>query len=294
LNAPASQSATLGSAALETLGVTATVASEYREAAPGTLIGPYKLVRQIGEGGMGTVFHAQQLQPLRREVALKIIKPGMDSKLVIARFEGERQALALMDHPNIARVFDAGATAGRPYFVMELVDGVPITRHSDTKRLTVKERIELFIPVCQAIQHAHQKGIIHRDIKPSNILVSERDGQAIPKVIDFGLAKALGHQLSDNSMMTNLGTVVGTIEYMSRSGTTSIHAAMCILSEWSCTSCSQAQHLSSATDWRKLLISIFSGSSGRKNRLRRVSGFVNPLDGRPALRNSIASWTGLR
>jgi eukaryotic-like serine/threonine-protein kinase len=185
------------------------------EAASGAAIGPYQLVRQIGEGGMGVVFHAQQLQPLRRDVALKIIKPGMDSKLVIARFESERQALALMDHPNIARVFDAGATAGRPYFVMELVNGVPITRYCDSKHLTTKERIELFIPVCQAIQHAHQKGIIHRDIKPSNILVAERDGQAIPKVIDFGLAKALGHQLSDASMVTNLGTVVGTIEYMS-------------------------------------------------------------------------------
>jgi non-specific serine/threonine protein kinase/serine/threonine-protein kinase len=185
------------------------------EATPGATIGPYQLIRQLGEGGMGVVYHAQQLRPIRRDVALKIIKPGMDSRQVIARFESERQALALMDHPNIARVFDAGATSGRPYFVMELVHGVPITRYADSERLTVKERIELFIPVCKAIQHAHQKGIIHRDIKPSNLLVGEQDGQPTPKVIDFGLAKALGQQLSDATMMTNLGTIVGTLEYMS-------------------------------------------------------------------------------
>ena len=141
----------------------------------GELIGHYKLIRQVGEGGMGVVYHAQQLQPIRRDVALKIVKPGMDSKQVIARFESERQALAIMDHPNIAHVFDAGATpAGRPYFVMELVDGVPITRYCDAKRFSLKQRIELFLPVCEAIQHAHQKGIIHRDIKPSNVLVTER------------------------------------------------------------------------------------------------------------------------
>ena len=179
-------------------------------------IGPYKLIRPIGEGGMGVVYHAQQTHPLRRDVALKVIKPGMDSREVIARFESERQALALMEHPNIARVFDAGTTAeGRPYFAMELVDGVPITRYCDARRLTVEQRIALFVPVCQAIQHAHQKGIIHRDIKPSNLLVTEREGQPVVKVIDFGLAKALGHQLSDASMMTNVGMVVGTLEYMS-------------------------------------------------------------------------------
>jgi serine/threonine protein kinase len=165
---------------------------------------------------MGVVHHAQQLQPIRRDVALKVIKPGMDSKQVIARFESERQALAMMDHPNIARVIDAGTTtAGLPYFVMELVDGVPITRYCDSKRLTLRERIELLIPVCQAIQHAHQKGIIHRDVKPSNILVKQIEGKAVPKVIDFGLAKALGGQLSDATMMTNMGTVVGTFQYMS-------------------------------------------------------------------------------
>jgi len=179
-------------------------------------IGPYRLIRQLGEGGMGVVYHAHQSHPIRRDVALKIIKPGMNSKEVIARFESERQALALMDHPNIARVFDAGTTeAGLPYFVMELVDGAPITHYCDSHRLTIRDRIELFIPVCRAIQHAHQKGIIHRDIKPSNVLVAVQEGKPIPKVIDFGLAKALGHQLSDATMMTNLGNVVGTFRYMS-------------------------------------------------------------------------------
>jgi non-specific serine/threonine protein kinase/serine/threonine-protein kinase len=179
------------------------------------LIDSYKIVRQLGEGGMGVVYYAQQLQPIRRDVALKVIKPGMDSKQVIARFEGERQALAMMDHPNIARVFDAGTTAaGLPYFAMELVDGIPITRYCDSKRLTVRDRIELFIPVCQAIQHAHQKGVIHRDIKPSNILVKQQENRAEPKVIDFGLAKALGQQMSDVTM-TVAGFVVGTVQYMS-------------------------------------------------------------------------------
>jgi eukaryotic-like serine/threonine-protein kinase len=183
---------------------------------PSTLIGPYQIVRPLGEGGMGVVFHARQTEPIRRDVALKIVKPGMDSRQVIARFEAERQALAMMDHPNIARVFDAGTTAaGLPYFVMELVEGTPITRYSDLKRLTVPERIGLFIPVCQAIQHAHQKGVIHRDIKPSNILVKQQESRAEPKVIDFGLAKALGQQLTDATMMTNVGVVVGTLQYMS-------------------------------------------------------------------------------
>ena len=182
----------------------------------GAMLGQYKLLRQLGEGGMGVVYHAQQFEPIRRDVALKVIKPGMDSKQVVARFEGERQALAVMDHPNIARVFDAGATPnGLPYFVMELVDGVPITRYCDTKRLSIRERTELFIPVCRAIQHAHQKGIIHRDIKPSNMLVRQQEGKAVPKVIDFGLSKALGFEASDATMMTNLGTVIGTFNYMS-------------------------------------------------------------------------------
>src|SRR5580692_539460 len=156
---------------------------------PDLFIDGYQVVRQLGEGGMGVVYQALELRPIRRDVALKVIKPGMDSRQVIARFETERQALAMMDHPNIARVFGAGTTAtGHPYFVMELVNGAPITRYCAEKALSVRERIELFIPVCQAIQHAHQKGVIHRDIKPSNILVKQQESQAIPKVIDFGLA----------------------------------------------------------------------------------------------------------
>src|SRR5438128_8855060 len=182
---------------------------------PGTMIGPYKLLQQIGEGGMGTVFMAEQTQPVQRKVALKIIKPGMDSRQVIARFEAERQALAVMDHVNIARVFDAGATeAGRPYFVMELVHGVPITKYCDDNHLTPRERLELFVPVCQAIQHAHQNGIIHRDIKPSNVMITLYDGKPVPKVIDFGVAKATEQRLTERTLFTQYGTMVGTLEYM--------------------------------------------------------------------------------
>ena len=156
------------------------VATTIEEASPsearGTVIGPYKLVEQIGEGGFGVVFMALQQEPIRRKVALKVLKPGMDTRQVIARFEAERQALAMMDHPSIAKVLDADTTdAGRPYFVMELVKGVPITKYCDDQKLSVRERLELFMPVCQAVQHAHQKGIIHRDIKPTNILVAEYD-----------------------------------------------------------------------------------------------------------------------
>jgi serine/threonine protein kinase len=183
---------------------------------PGTVIGPYKLKEQIGEGGMGLVFVAEQQEPVRRKVALKIIKPGMDSKQVIARFEAERQALAMMDHQNIAKVFDAGTTeSGRPYFVMELVHGVPITDYCDANKLTPRQRLELFVPVCQAIQHAHQKGIIHRDIKPSNVLVTMYDDKPVPKVIDFGVAKAIEQRLTEKSVYTQFGTLVGTFEYMS-------------------------------------------------------------------------------
>ena len=183
---------------------------------PGTVIGPYKLLQPIGEGGMGTVYMAEQTQPVRRTVALKLIKAGMDSRQVLARFGAERQALALMDHPNIAKVFDAGTTdTGRPYFVMELVKGVPITRFCDERRLTLRERLELAIPVCQAVQHAHQKGIIHRDIKPSNVLIALYDGKPVPKVIDFGVAKATGPRLTDQTLYTEFGAIVGTLEYMS-------------------------------------------------------------------------------
>jgi eukaryotic-like serine/threonine-protein kinase len=184
--------------------------------APGTMIGPYKLLQQIGEGGMGAVFMAEQTQPVQRKVALKIIKAGMDSRQVIARFEAERQALAKMDHVNISRVLDAGTTeSGLPYFVMELVHGVPITKYCDDNRLTPRERLELFVPVCQAIQHAHQKGIIHRDIKPSNVMIALYDGKPAPKVIDFGIAKATGQRLTDKTLFTEFGAVVGTVEYMS-------------------------------------------------------------------------------
>jgi serine/threonine protein kinase len=183
---------------------------------PGSVIGPFKLKEQIGEGGMGLVFVAEQQEPVRRKVALKIIKPGMASKQVIARFEAERQALAMMDHQNIAKVFDAGTTeSGRPYFVMELVHGVPITEYCDANKLTPRQRLELFVPVCQAIQHAHQKGIIHRDVKPSNILVTMYDDKPVPKAIDFGVAKAIEQRLTEKSVYTQFGTLVGTFEYMS-------------------------------------------------------------------------------
>jgi WD40 repeat protein len=184
---------------------------------PGSLIGRYKLLQKIGEGGCGVVYMAEQEQPVRRCVALKIIKLGMDTRQVIARFEAERQALALMDHPNIARVLDAGATAtGRPYFVMELVRGVRITEYCDQKSLPTSDRLKLFIQVCQAIQHAHQKGVIHRDIKPSNILVTVNDGAPVPKVIDFGIAKATaGQQLTDRTLFTAFEQFIGTPAYMS-------------------------------------------------------------------------------
>jgi serine/threonine protein kinase/tetratricopeptide (TPR) repeat protein len=183
---------------------------------PGTVIGPYKLLQQIGEGGMGVVFMAEQTHPVQRTVALKIIKPGMDTRQVIARFEAERQALAMMDHPNIARVIDAGMTeTGRPYFVMDLVKGVPITTYCDHQHLTIRQRLELFTQVCLAVQHAHQKGIIHRDLKPSNVLAAEYDGRPVPKIIDFGVAKATGRKLTECTMFTEFGQLIGTFEYMS-------------------------------------------------------------------------------
>ncbi|MGO8697658.1 MAG: serine/threonine protein kinase [Limisphaerales bacterium] len=184
----------------------------------GSLVGRYKLLQQIGEGGCGLVFMAEQEEPVRRLVALKVIKPGMDTKTVIARFEAERQALALMDHPNIAHVFDAGSTdSGRPYFVMELVRGLKITEYCDQKALSNAERLDLFIQVCGAVQHAHQKGIIHRDLKPSNILIApSTDGKATPKVIDFGIAKAAsGQRLTDKTLFTAFEMLVGTPSYMS-------------------------------------------------------------------------------
>ncbi len=182
----------------------------------GTIIGPYRLLEPIGEGGMGVVYRAEQTAPVRREVALKVIKPGMDTKPVIARFEAERQALAMMDHPSIAKVHDAGAAdSGRPYFVMELVRGLPITEYCDRERLAVPRRLKLFILVCRAVQHAHQKGIIHRDLKPSNILVTSQDGVPVPKIIDFGVAKATGPSLTDKTLFTGCAQLIGTPRYMS-------------------------------------------------------------------------------
>jgi WD40 repeat protein/serine/threonine protein kinase len=188
------------------------------EERPGAMIGSYKLLEEIGEGGMGVVFMAEQTKPVRRRVALKIIKPGMDTRDVIARFEAERQALALMDHPNIARVLDAGTTqSSRPYFVMELVRGIPIVDHCDSQQLSTRDRLELFVSVCQAVQHAHSKGIIHRDLKPSNILVAPHDPGApgVVKVIDFGVAKAVGQQLTDKTIYTRFTQMIGTPQYMS-------------------------------------------------------------------------------
>jgi len=179
-------------------------------------IGPYRLLQRVGEGGMGEVWLAEQKTPIHRNVALKLIKAGMDTKAVVARFESERQALALMDHPNIARVFDAGSTPeGRPYFVMEFVAGLPLTEYCDKHRLTVRQRLELFAQVCDGVQHAHQKAIIHRDLKPSNVLVLEQNDKAVPKIIDFGLAKAVSQRLTDKTFFTEIGVLVGTPEYMS-------------------------------------------------------------------------------
>ena len=183
---------------------------------PAERIGPYKLLQQIGEGGFGVVYMAEQDQPVHRRVAVKIVKPGMDSAVIIARFEAERQALAIMDHQNIAKVYDAGTTdLGRPFFVMELVHGVRITKYCDDNHLTIRERLELFVPICKAIQHAHQKGIIHRDLKPSNILVCLYESQPVPKVIDFGVAKASEQRLTDRTVFTEYGQIIGTLEYMS-------------------------------------------------------------------------------
>ncbi|MHC4536184.1 MAG: protein kinase domain-containing protein, partial [Planctomycetota bacterium] len=183
---------------------------------PGTVIGRYKLLEKIGEGGMAVVYMAGQEKPIRRKVALKIIKLGMDTKSVIARFEAERQALAMMDHPNIAKVLDAGATeTGRPYFVMELVKGSSITEYCDDNKLSTKERLELFIQVCNAVKHAHENGIIHRDIKPSNVMVTLHDSQPTPKVIDFGIAKATSQRLTEKTLFTRYAQMIGTPAYMS-------------------------------------------------------------------------------
>ena len=207
-DADASERGSDGQSAAASLGISAEQ--------PGSRIGPYRLLSVLGEGGMGIVYLAEQQQPIKRQVALKIIKPGMDSARVIARFEAERQALALLDHPNIAHVYDAGTSqSGRPYFVMERVEGLPITEHCDRHKLTIEERLGLFMQVCSAVHHAHQKGIIHRDIKPSNILVTSIDDRAAPKIIDFGVAKAISQPLTERTLLTEQGQLFGTPEYMS-------------------------------------------------------------------------------
>jgi len=203
---------------VETLDARATpVEPPVKEPGRGSLIaGKYRLVEELGKGGMGVVFLADQTAPVKRQVALKIIKLGMDTHHVVARFEAERQALAVMDHPNIAKVFDGGATdTGRPYFVMELVRGIPLTTYCDQNELTTRERLELFIPICEAVQHAHQKGVIHRDLKPSNVLVAVQDGKPVPKIIDFGIAKAIDHRLAESTLFTEQGLLIGTPAYMS-------------------------------------------------------------------------------
>ncbi|MBL8760387.1 MAG: serine/threonine protein kinase, partial [Phycisphaerae bacterium] len=213
---PHDPDATLDSPASGSVDTAAPTAGAILREQPGQRIGVYKLLQRLGEGGFGSVFMAEQEQPVRRQVALKVIKLGMDTRQVVARFEQERQALAIMDHPGIARVLDAGATeTGRPYFVMELVKGEPIVEYCDTQNLSIPERLELFAQVCAAVQHAHTKGIIHRDLKPSNILVSTQDGKPAAKIIDFGIAKATAAKLTDKTLFTEHRQLIGTPDYMS-------------------------------------------------------------------------------
>ena len=216
LDAHAEQTAFLSAPSVSRAAVAAHEAAAGEDAgALGQRVGPYKLLQQIGEGGFGVVYMAEQEKPFRRRVALKIIKPGMDTKQVIARFEAERQALAMLDHPNIAKVFDAGATpTGRPYFAMELVKGIPITDYCDEQKLGARERLRLFAQVCGAVHHAHENGIVHRDIKPSNVMMTEHDGTPVPKVIDFGVAKAMHQKLTDATLFTEYNQFVGTPQYM--------------------------------------------------------------------------------
>src|SRR6478672_9513303 len=184
--------------------------------APGDDFGRYRTIELLGEGGMGTVYLAEQREPIRRRVALKVVKLGLDTAEVLARFDKERQALAMMDHPNVAQIFDAGASAtGRPYFVMEYIEGTPITQYCDRQRMTTTERLALFLAVCRAVQHAHRKGVIHRDLKPSNVLVMEQDGAPIPKVIDFGIATATDKWAVVKTLLTQFGQIIGTPEYAS-------------------------------------------------------------------------------
>lgn len=241
------------------------------------VIGRYRLLERVGEGGMGEVWLAEQKEPVRRRVALKLVKAGMNTREVMARFESERQALALMDHPAIAKVFDAGSTSqGSPYFVMEYVAGVPITAYCDNHQLTTRERLELFVHVCEGVQHAHQKAIIHRDLKPSNILVTEVDGHPAPKIIDFGVAKALSQRLTADTLFTRVGELVGTPQYMSpeqalSSGEDIARARMCIRWALFFTSCWRARHRSTCG---KLHWMNFCGGCARKSRQSRARRFA--------------------
>jgi serine/threonine protein kinase len=239
---------------------------------PGTVIGRFKLLQKIAEGGMGVVYMAEQREPVIRKVALKIIKLGMDTKQVVARFEAERQALALMDHPNIAKVLDGGATqSGRPYFVMELVPGLPITQFCDEANLSTRDRLELFMEVCSAIQHAHQKGIIHRDIKPSNILVTLHGDKPVPKVIDFGVAKATQGRLTEKTLFTQFQQFIGTPAYMSPeqaslSGWVLTLAATSTRSVCCCMNFSRAGHRSMARNCSRPGWTKCGGRSGKSSR----------------------------
>ena len=291
-------------------GVGATIDFEPIAERPGTQLGPYKLIQQLGEGGFGVVYLAEQQEPVRRQVALKIIRPGMDTREVITRFEAERQALALMDHPNIARVLDAGATeSGRPYFVMELVRGIPITEYCDQHEMSIRERLELFVTVCQAVQHAHHKGIIHRDLKPSNILVSVSEDVPVAKVIDFGVAKATGARLVDGATVTGPGQLVGTPMYMSPEQTgaagrmwtrapTSIHWACC------CMNCLRARRLLTRSGFGRPVTTRSARSFGSRNhpspargsrRSQRLRRRFPPIATRAPPSSAVrcaVSWTG--
>jgi len=291
------------------LGSPTAGASDAPGESPGVKIGPYQIVKEIGQGGFGSVYLAEQEAPFRRRVALKVIKLGMDTKAVIARFEAERQALAVMDHANIARVFDAGATdSGRPYFVMELVDGPPITAYCDAQGLSIAERLGLFKQVCHAVQHAHSKGIIHRDLKPSNVLVATEDGRPVAKVIDFGVAKATNQRLTEKTFFTQERQLIGTLEYMSpeqAGGEADIDTRTDVYSLGVlCTNCSQGRRpltLAGCALRRSRRCSASSARTiplrrARRSRARAMSWPVFRPSVAPSLagsrRRSVGSWIG--
>jgi serine/threonine protein kinase len=262
---------------------------------PGAIVGPYKLLERIGEGTFGVVYMAEQEQPVCRRVALKIVKPGMDTAQVIARFETERQALALMDHPNIARVLDAGATdSGRPYFVMDLVSGGPITEYCDQNQLAPEARLKLFLDVCHAIQHAHHKGVIHRDIKPTNVLVTLHNGLPVVKVIDFGIAKTTAQKLTERTLFTARGQMIGTPLYMSpeqaEKGGLDIDTRSDVYSLGCCsTNCSPGRRHGRATGWKKRVTLRCSDESASTSRRGRARG-CRRLETLPRGWLPIAAW----